>query len=185
MNNVILKILIVSAATVVALSSSAHAMNFDFSFSNDPAQGNVAGTVYGEIFGLTNNATSDATNVVIDSYPAGITGLPAAPFNIPDYAASLGEYIVDNGFTVTNGVITGANYQIYGGNFDLASGAYNALVSPDDQFRVQDTAGFAGVTFTAATPLPSAWTMLIAGFVGLGFFAYHGSKNRSAVIAAA
>ena len=36
----------------------------------------------------------------------------------------------------------------------------------------------------AATPLPSTWTMLIAGFVGLGLFAYRGSKNRSAIAAA-
>jgi hypothetical protein len=33
------------------------------------------------------------------------------------------------------------------------------------------------------TPVPSTWTMLIAGFVGLGFFAYHGTKNRSAGLA--
>jgi hypothetical protein len=36
-----------------------------------------------------------------------------------------------------------------------------------------------------ATPLPSTWTMLIAGFVGLGFFAYRGTKKGSAAIAAA
>ncbi len=36
-----------------------------------------------------------------------------------------------------------------------------------------------------ATPLPSAWTMLIAGFVGLGFFAYRGSKKNTAAIASA
>jgi hypothetical protein len=36
-----------------------------------------------------------------------------------------------------------------------------------------------------ATPLPSTWTMLIAGFVGLGFFAYRGSKHVSATLAAA
>jgi hypothetical protein len=35
------------------------------------------------------------------------------------------------------------------------------------------------------TPLPSTWTMLIAGFVGLGFFAYRGSKKNTATIAAA
>lgn len=35
-----------------------------------------------------------------------------------------------------------------------------------------------------ATPLPS-WTMLIAGFLGLGFFAYRGTKNRAAATAAA
>jgi hypothetical protein len=37
----------------------------------------------------------------------------------------------------------------------------------------------------AATPLPSTWTMLIAGFAGLGFFAYRGSKKNAAAIAAA
>ncbi len=37
----------------------------------------------------------------------------------------------------------------------------------------------------AATPLPSTWTMLIAGFVGLGFFAYRGTKKNTAAIAAA
>ena len=36
----------------------------------------------------------------------------------------------------------------------------------------------------ATTPLPSTWTMLIAAFVGLGFFAYRGTKNRSAIVTA-
>ena len=35
------------------------------------------------------------------------------------------------------------------------------------------------------TPLPSTWPMLIAGFVGLGFFAYRGTKKKSAALAAA
>ena len=36
----------------------------------------------------------------------------------------------------------------------------------------------------SATPLPSAWTMLIAGLVGLGFFSYRGSKNNVAATTA-
>jgi hypothetical protein len=36
-----------------------------------------------------------------------------------------------------------------------------------------------------ATPLPSTWTMLFAGFVGLGFFAYRGSNKKAAALAAA
>ncbi len=36
-----------------------------------------------------------------------------------------------------------------------------------------------------STPLPSTWTMLIAGFVGLGFFASRGTKKSSAALAAA
>ena len=35
------------------------------------------------------------------------------------------------------------------------------------------------------TPLPSAWTMLITGFIGLGFFAYRGSKKTSTAALAA
>jgi hypothetical protein len=36
----------------------------------------------------------------------------------------------------------------------------------------------------AATPLPSTWTMMLIGFVGLGFFAYRGTKKNSAALAA-
>jgi hypothetical protein len=36
----------------------------------------------------------------------------------------------------------------------------------------------------SATPLPSTWTMLIAGFIGLGFFAYRGTKKNIPAIAA-
>jgi HpiC1 cyclase len=43
---------------------------------------------------------------------------------------------------------------------------------------------FDNVSLTA-TPLPSTWTMLIAGFVGLGFFAYRATKKGSAAVAAA
>jgi len=42
-----------------------------------------------------------------------------------------------------------------------------------------------GTADLAATPLPSTWTMLIAGFIALGFFAYRGNKKGSAAIAAA
>ena len=37
----------------------------------------------------------------------------------------------------------------------------------------------------ATTPLPSTWTMLIAGCVGLGFFVYRGSRKNTAELAAA
>jgi hypothetical protein len=44
----------------------------------------------------------------------------------------------------------------------------------------------AELTFNVtSTPLPSTWTMLIAGFVGLGFLAYCGKKNRAAAMAVA
>ncbi len=42
-----------------------------------------------------------------------------------------------------------------------------------------------GTTTALPTPLPSTWTMLIASFLGLGFFAYRGSKKNSAALATA
>ena len=42
-----------------------------------------------------------------------------------------------------------------------------------------------GSNSPALTPLPSTWTMLIAGFLGFGFLAYRGRKTRSAATAAA
>jgi hypothetical protein len=42
----------------------------------------------------------------------------------------------------------------------------------------------AGTFAVDPTPLPSTWTMLIAGFVGLGFFAYRGSRKNAAALAA-
>ncbi len=40
------------------------------------------------------------------------------------------------------------------------------------------TTGASGTIDVNATPLPSTWTMLIASLLGLGLFAYRGSKNR-------
>jgi hypothetical protein len=37
----------------------------------------------------------------------------------------------------------------------------------------------------STTPLPSTWLMLLSGFVGLGFFAYRGSKKNGAALSAA
>jgi len=35
----------------------------------------------------------------------------------------------------------------------------------------------------AAAPLPSTWLMLLSGFIGLGYYAYRGTKNRSTALA--
>jgi hypothetical protein len=45
--------------------------------------------------------------------------------------------------------------------------------------------GFEVADISAAAPLPSSWTMMLIGFVGLGFFAYRGTKKSAAVLAAA
>jgi hypothetical protein len=78
---------------------------------------------------------------------------------------------------------------------DISSVLLNTLVftTVGDSLKVN----LAGATFwpgswlvrdfgsVSQTPLPSTWTMLIAGFVSRGFFGYRGSKNRAAALTAA
>ncbi|MGD0950779.1 MAG: hypothetical protein ABSA52_25645 [Candidatus Binatia bacterium] len=89
----------------IALSGvPAWADNFRFSFTNDI--GNVPGTVFGEIRGLTNNTTGPATEVIITSFPAGLNSvLGSGPIN-----ATLWDQQYQNSFTETGGVVTGGGF---------------------------------------------------------------------------
>jgi hypothetical protein len=87
-------------------AAQATLLDFTFSFSGTLPPGNVAGTVTGEIFGLTEGATSSATNVIVDSYPAGLEP-PSPPQTV---TRSTGG--ASNTFTVNStGDITAANYE--------------------------------------------------------------------------
>ena len=48
-----------------------------------------------------------------------------------------------------------------------------------------DTLTISGSASVTATPLPSTWTMMLAGLGGLGFFAYRATKNRRSALAPA
>jgi hypothetical protein len=61
-------------------SANATLLNFDFSFTN--TTGNVDGTVTGEIFGLTDNAVSSASKIIITSAPDQLQFLGTGPFPI-------------------------------------------------------------------------------------------------------
>jgi hypothetical protein len=67
---------------------------------------------------------------------------------------------------------------------DNGSGVNAPLVEPTITEGVY-SGWYGGNIEIAQTPLPSTWTMLIAGFVGFGFLAYRGTKKGSAAIAAA
>ena len=82
-------------------------------------------------------------------------------FNAGPFAAIVGAGTYDLAFVLVNTVPDG------GGSIAFLDGGVSTL---------------AGI---AATPLPATWTMLIAGFAGLGFFAYRGSKKNAASLAAA
>jgi hypothetical protein len=91
---------------IVLSGASARADDFTFSFTNTIPCGYCVsgGAVTGEILGLTNNATSTPTSVIITGVPSGFT----YPFPLPTVFQ-----LVDTGaaptFTESNGQITGAN----------------------------------------------------------------------------
>ena len=167
------------ALTLGMLAGSANALTFDFSFSNNPAWGNIAGTVTGEIVGLTDNATSAASAVYIDTYPTGLNqfGTYSAPFDVLAWTGSVGE----NSFTVANGVITGGHFDIYSANgindqlyinSTCCGGAgtnFLDIGSNDSQYVWNDSGmGAGGVTFSAAAvPEPTSLALLGMGVVGV------------------
>lgn len=67
---------------------------------------------------------------------------------------------------------SGPNGAVFGG----ADIAYFDLASANPSLS--------SVTEVGTTPLPSTWTMLLIGILGLGFFAYGGKKDRSVAMAA-
>jgi hypothetical protein len=199
------KLLIAAAVAAALTSSPAYALNFTFSFSN--IDGNVPGTVTGEIYGLQNNVTlQQAEDIVLTGYPAGL-GLPSAPLDV--FTFNGGSAAGANSlFTVSGGQITYADFQISlehplgGGNYAflllngagiglnllqyLPSGDFGRPGEPD--FSVSNHGSLAGVNFTpapSATPLPSTWTMLLAGFVGVACLTYRRTKKEAAVLTAA
>lgn len=76
---------VVRAAIIVfpllVLGGAAQAGSVDFTFSVTNTIGNVPGTFTGEIFGLTDNATSAATSVLILSILAGMNNLVSPPID--------------------------------------------------------------------------------------------------------
>jgi hypothetical protein len=124
----------------------------------------------GEIFGLTAGITSSATNVIVESYPAGLEP-PAPPITVF-------TNIVINTFSVNSmGTITDAQYLAFDttGSVSLelnAGDITNALTTSDDTEPPRDiinVSGFPGVTYTPA-PIPEPSSVTILG-TGLGLAA--------------
>jgi hypothetical protein len=167
-----------TSALVAPLASHAGTLNFDFSFTGVTPFSPDAGTVTGEIFGLTDNATSAPTDVVIFSAPAALGPLPSTPWDIYTVAGiQFGDSGLSNNFTVTGGVITATNYGVFEPGIgdtilDLGYSGLNVFFNnPGTAAVITDKAD---VIFTPAAstgggvPEPAAWALMITGFFGLG-----------------
>jgi len=142
--------------------AAAHAtlLDFTFSFTGTVPPGNVAGTVTGEIFGLTEGATSSASNVIVDSYPAGLE--PPSP------PQTIFSVILSNTFSVSaTGEVTAAAFSSVTDTFVLLlnlGGVSNFFQNVPIDGVVRNENGFAGITFTPVqVPEPSSVTILGTG----------------------
>jgi len=70
----------------------------------------------------------------------------------------------------------------FGGNVTLGAGDTLSFALNRDGVYYDDSTGL--TLSISSTPLPSTWLMMLSGFVGLGFFAYRGTKKRIAFAAA-
>jgi hypothetical protein len=178
---------IAAVAALLALPAQASTY-FDFSYSGAGVSGSGVFTAAGDagnysltdvtgianslnITGFSSWANSD-NMLLVPSTPSvdegGISITTSSDtWNI--YSFNGNYYITSiNFFGDTNGV------GVVGGTFgtELTSLSFSPTVSPSDPPPPSDP--------PSATPLPSTWTMLMAGCFGFGFLIYRGSKKGSA-----
>jgi hypothetical protein len=147
---------------------------------------NTQSVVYSQIFTNATPGTPGASSVgfisVNDvlspgSYSLVGDGFGVVPVGLYNTEGTGLAGTLDNG----GGVLTfgGWRYANSSNGYPTITFANSGCCGGDSTFR------FAAATFTASTPLPSTWLMLLSGFVGLGFFAYRGTKKNAAALAAA
>ncbi len=127
------------------------------------------------------------------SNPAGantlsiLWGSPDSYNTLAFYNASdlLGTITGSPNGTYETGILSGIALEIqtYGHDqmtFTDNGGLFTSVVlsSTTNAFEFADLSS--SYVELSRTPLPSTWTMLIAGFIGLGFFAYRGTTKASA-----
>jgi hypothetical protein len=131
---------------------------------------------------------TDGLGNILDSIstPAGV---PSDAVSVDWSLKSGNEYFLlqttlDNALFANYGSALPSNVDISIVLSGTAGGTIAAAVANLNGFSNQYWSAFNNIT-TSATPLPSTWTMMLLGLVGLGFVAYRGLKKDSAAIAAA
>jgi hypothetical protein len=163
-----------------------------FQFSGTPDQPSILDLSPSATWGLSGPAYSG-------NYAAiGFVGVGAAITRVGGGTFSFDSTQMKGWYTLYNGILSTGVIIGYLNGLPVSAGvpfsAGDAWVQIVTNFSNVDTVVISTTSNNAfllddsqltATPLPSTWLMLLSGFVGLGFFAYRGTKKNSAAIAAA
>ena len=179
-------------AAIAALGFSvvqAHAVSFNFSFTNNPILGDVDGTVTGRIDGLADTGASAATGVFITSIPSVLS----YPFSASDNLLSQPSVsIVSNSFTVTSGVLTAMDFRA---GFPIANTTpaetffLTLLLNPGSFFvanRISDAVDHKVESLSATfvpvsqVPLPAALPLFATGLGVLGLLGWRRKRKAQA-----
>ena len=178
-------------AAIAALGFSvaqAHAVSFNFSFTNQFPLGDVNGTVTGRIDGLADTGASAATAVFITDSPP-LLGYPlSASDNI---LAQPSVNALFNSFTVTSGALTAMDFRA---QFPIANTVpeefflLTLILNPGSQFianRFGETTDHK-VKFLSATfepvpqvPIPGALPLFATGLGVLGLLGWRRKRKLS------
>jgi hypothetical protein len=144
----ILPFIVGSAAAILASTSPAHALDFNWSFSN--VTGDTPGTVTGTVTRLVEGTNSGSSPVVVT-----VTSSPlAGSVGVYNWLDDLGT-----GFTVTLGNITQASsyFQMGGYSLFLGTAAGNGTYYPQligGGYNIANNTLDASVSFTPAASVP-------------------------------
>jgi hypothetical protein len=141
-----------------------------------------------ETFDLPQSLTNPAScpgysaTVCFEVNGVTVTGSGTGPEDIEFFVESYGGGLMDTSYSDYNDF----GDQLFTGS---ASGpTFVTQTTPYRELNYADNENPNTITISpliSATPLPSTWVMLLGGLVGLGFFAYRGTKKGSAAVAAA
>jgi hypothetical protein len=193
-----LKVLISAAATAFVLSlasGGAKAATAQFQFTV------VGPTVVDGIYDVVNTVTFE-----LPESPSN-PGLLTDGFDVKDVSAhdtSVATNVTNGSSSTSTGgssdeilfsdasggteTISDTSSWFYDVFSTLDTGAYFTGTTSNPTFVPGTYTGAGGESLTitnlSATPLPTTWTMLLAGIIGLGWFAYRGRKTGGAVAVA-
>jgi hypothetical protein len=139
--------------------------------------GTTAGDFDAVFIGVITNPPDFSFGSATFNAPTGTNDLSLF-WGSPDSYNTIKFYSGLNGTGSLLATLTGTTILNDGSGNDLANILLGAAFDSVVLSTTQDSFEFSDLTFSTATPLPSTWTMLLAGIVGLAFFAHYRGKQR-------